>query len=57
MKKRENTFMKIYTTNYQNTFIEIAEDCTSKRGEIPPEKKTGKTAANLQYENFKQKSI
>ena len=42
--------MKIYTTNYQNTFIEIAEDCTSKRGEIPPEKKTGKTAANLQYE-------
>jgi hypothetical protein len=42
--------VKIYTTNYQNTFIEIAEDCPVKKGEIPPEKKTGKTVANLQYE-------
>ena len=42
--------MKIFTTNYQNTFIEVAEDCPAKKGEIPPEKKTGKTIANIQYE-------
>jgi hypothetical protein len=26
------------TTNYQNTFIEIAEDCTAKMAEVPPQK-------------------
>ena len=42
--------MKTYTTNYQNTFIEIAEDCPNNKGEIPPDKKSGKTTANIQYD-------
>ena len=42
--------MKIFTTNYHNCFIEIAEDCPAKKGEIPPEKKSGKTIAAVQYE-------
>ena len=42
--------MKIFTTNYQNTFIEAAEDCPVNRGEIPPVKKAGKTTANIQYD-------
>ena len=42
--------MKMHTTNYRNTFIEVAEDCPVKKGEIPPLKKNGKTIANIQYE-------
>lgn len=42
--------MKQHTTNYQNTFIEIAEDCSAKQGEMPPLKGDKKTAANLQFE-------
>ena len=42
--------MKVHTTNYQNTFIEIADDCLATSGEIPPEKGTEKTIANMQYE-------
>ena len=42
--------MKIFTTNYQNTFIEVAEDCPANKGEIPPDKKSGRTVANIQYE-------
>ena len=42
--------MKTFTTNYQNSFIEVAEDCPINSGEIPPVKKTGKTIANLQYD-------
>lgn len=41
--------MKIHTTNYTNTFIEIAEDCPAKTGQIPPIKNK-KTIANIQYE-------
>jgi len=41
---------KIHTTNYQNTFIEIAEDCPIQMGEIPPLKGDKKSIANLQYE-------
>jgi hypothetical protein len=26
------------TTNYQNTFIEVAEDCTATTAQIPPQK-------------------
>ncbi|WP_114821879.1 DUF6157 family protein [Chryseobacterium sp. KLBC 52] len=43
--------MKSYTTNYTNTFIEVAEDCPVFRAQIPPEKKD-KTLANLQYEKL-----
>jgi hypothetical protein len=37
------------TTNYFNTFIEVAEDCPVEEAEIPPQK-TEKTAANIQFE-------
>ena len=38
------------STNYFNTFIEIAEDCPVQAGEVPPLKGDKKTVANLQYE-------
>lgn len=38
------------TTNYTNTFIEVAEDCSAKSAEIPPLKGSEKTAANIQFE-------
>jgi hypothetical protein len=38
------------TTNYQNTFIEIAEDCTAKMAEVPPQKGDKKTVVNYQFE-------
>ena len=37
------------TTNYYNTFIEIAEDCPVRKAEKPPQK-IQKTVANMQYE-------
>jgi hypothetical protein len=40
----------MHTTNYFNTFIEIAEDCKTSEGEIPPIKGDKKTVANLQFE-------
>ena len=42
--------MKVFTTNYQNCFIEIAEDCPAKKGTIPPVKNTGQTTATIQYD-------
>lgn len=42
--------MKVHTTNYKNTFIEIAEDCPAEKGEIPPVKGDKKSIANLQFE-------
>ncbi|SEI37271.1 hypothetical protein SAMN04487995_0095 [Dyadobacter koreensis] len=42
--------MKQHTTNYQNTFIEIAEDSTANKGEIPPVKEDKKTVANIQFD-------
>ncbi|WP_027376243.1 DUF6157 family protein [Kaistella palustris] len=41
--------MKTHTTNYRNTFIEIAEDCPVSTAEIPPVKRN-KTLANIQLE-------
>lgn len=41
--------MKQHTTNYINTFIEVADDCPVSQSQVPPEKKE-KTIANLQYE-------
>lgn len=38
------------TTNYINTFIEVAEDCPAKVAEMPPQKGKGKTAATIQFE-------
>ncbi len=42
--------MKVHTTNYKDTFIEVAEDCPVKSAEIPPQKGDEKTAAVLQFE-------
>jgi hypothetical protein len=41
-----------HTTNYFNTFIEVAEDCPVSSAEIPPLKGGGKTVANLQFEKL-----
>ena len=42
--------MTLHTTNYTNTFIEIAEDCPVTLAEIPPLKGENKTIARLQFE-------
>jgi len=47
--------MKTHSTNYYNTFIQIAEDCKFDHGEIPPLKGDKKTVANLQYEFLAKK--
>lgn len=46
--------MKIHTTNYCDTFIEVADDCPALKGETPPEKEDKKTIANLQFELLKK---
>lgn len=38
------------STNYFDTFIEVAEDCPATTGEEPPVKGDKKTIANLQFE-------
>jgi hypothetical protein len=40
----------MHTTNYYNTFIEIAEDCPLKTGDVPPQKGAEKTIANIQFD-------
>jgi hypothetical protein len=42
--------MKIHSTNYKDTFIEVADDCPSTFGEIPPTKGDTKTVANILFE-------
>ena len=42
--------MKTHTTNYQNTFIEVAEDCTVNTAEMPPMKGDKKSVANHQFD-------
>lgn len=42
--------MKTHSTNYKNTFIEIAEDCPANAGEMPPLKGEKKSLANLKFE-------
>jgi len=44
------TTEKIHTTNYYDTFIEIAEDTKVSCGTKPPFKTDKKTIAELQYE-------
>ncbi len=40
----------MHTTNYFNTFIEVAEDCPTHSAEIPPQKGDAKTVANLHFD-------
>lgn len=42
--------MKIHSTNYKDTFIEVAEDCPTEIGEIPKLKSDKKTIAEMQFE-------
>lgn len=42
--------MKIHTTNYYNTLIEVAEDCPVSSGTVPPDKEGTPSVARLQYE-------
>ena len=39
----------MHTTNYSNTFIEVADDCKAEAGTAPPEK-AERTIAQIQYE-------
>jgi hypothetical protein len=39
----------MHSTNYTNTFIDVADDCRAEIGAIPPEK-SAKTVAQMQYE-------
>lgn len=39
----------MHTTNYYDTFIEVADDCPAKAGEVPPQKGDKQTAANIQF--------
>ena len=40
----------MHTTNYENTFIEIAEDSPKLIGEVPPLKGEKLSVANMQFE-------
>lgn len=42
--------MKLHSTNYYSTLIEVAEDCPVNVAEIPPQKNDEKTIALLQYD-------
>ena len=42
--------MKIHTTNYYDTFIEVAEDCLTPKAETPAAKGENKTVALMQFE-------
>jgi hypothetical protein len=48
--------MKRHTTNYFNTFIEVADDCPVTISEIPPTKGDSKTVANIQFEKINKNS-
>jgi hypothetical protein len=37
------------TTNYYDTFIEVADDCPIAAAEVPPLKKDTPSVANLQF--------
>ncbi|MEM6346887.1 MAG: DUF6157 family protein [Bacteroidota bacterium] len=40
----------MHSTNYYNTFIEIAEDCPTKIGEVPPLRGNKKSVANYLFD-------
>lgn len=46
--------MKVHTTNYKNTLIEVAEDCSAFKGEIPPLKGDKKSVATIQFEILRE---
>ena len=44
--------MKIHTTNYHNTLIEVAEDCKATKGQKPTPKGDTKTVAEMQFDQI-----
>ena len=42
--------MKTHTTNYTNTFIEVAEDSPALSAQVPPVKEGKLTIANMQFD-------
>ena len=46
--------MKVHTTNYTDTFIEIADDSPATSGEVPPLKGDKKSVANIEFEMVKK---
>lgn len=46
--------MKVHTTNYYDSFIEIAGDCAATTGEVPPVKADAKSIASFQFELVKK---
>lgn len=53
--RQQNSFkMKLHTTNYENTFIAVAEDCPVAVAEVPPVKGDKKTVANIQFDMVKK---
>ena len=42
--------MKIHSTNYKDTFIQVADDSPAKSGETPPIKGAEKSVANIHFE-------
>lgn len=42
--------MKRHTTNYENTFIAVADDCPAVAGEVPPTKGDKPSVANMQFD-------
>ncbi len=48
--------MAMHSTNYQNTFLTIAEDCPSTKGTPPPQRGDKKSVANYQMEYLYEQS-
>lgn len=42
--------MKTHSTNYQNAFISVAEDCPVSNSEVPPKKGDKRSIANIHYD-------
>lgn len=40
----------MHTTNYTNTFIEVADDCPVQKAALPPKKADKATIANIQFD-------
>lgn len=41
---------RTHTTNYKDTFIQVADDCPVAMGEVPPDKGPVRTMASLQFD-------
>src|SRR5690606_23534604 len=48
--RNKSLIMKTHTTNYYNTFIEVAEDCPVSSGVTPPVKGDIRSVARLQFD-------